>query len=192
MPGYGWRWSVDSSRATSGAHRPIARQPDTDLRPTGAAIRTPAEARHQRQLDHRLETAQAGIREWTPRIIQAAPTVAGDPALPVLAARLAQQDDSDRAGRLLQIAVHQGPMPDEHPADALNYRIRALEEHIPSPPQRWETVTPRPPRPPRHEPPRMSGPSLGISICPTKSTALLEGHDRGHLAHPRPMELAQP
>ena len=137
---------------------------DTDLRPTGPASRAPAEARHQRALDSRLETAQAGIREWTPRILQAAPDLAGDPALPVLAARLAQLDDNARAGRLLQIAVHQGPLPDEHPADALNYRIRALEKHIPQPPEHWETITPRPPRRHHREPPRMSGPSLGISI----------------------------
>ncbi|MCA0306137.1 MAG: relaxase domain-containing protein [Actinobacteria bacterium] len=138
--------------------------PDTDLRPTGPASRTPAEARHQRDLDQRLETAQAGIREWTPTILQAAPALAGDPALLLLAARLAQLDDSNHARRLLHIAVRQGPLPDEHPADALNYRIRALQKHIPLPSEQWETITPRPPSRHHHEPPRMSGPSHGISI----------------------------
>ncbi len=138
--------------------------PDTDLRPTGPNSHTPGEVRHQRDLDSRLEAAQAGIREWLPKLVQAAPDLAGDPALPVLAGRLAQLDDNAHTELLLQIAVRQGPLPDEHPADALDYRIRALEKHLPQPPERWETVTPRPPTPGHHEPPRMSGPSLGIGI----------------------------
>ena len=57
-----------------------------------------------------------------------------------------------------------GDLPDDHPADALGYRITALTntQHETQTPL-WETVT-TPPRRHHHEPPRMSGPSLGISI----------------------------
>ncbi|MCB0913295.1 MAG: AAA family ATPase, partial [Propionibacteriaceae bacterium] len=139
--------------------------PDTDLRPTGPPVHTPAETRHQRQLDHQLETAQAGIREWLPRIIQAAPDLANDPALPVLAAKLAHLDTQrSDIHNLLRHAVRQGALPDEHPADALSYRITGLAntQHEAQTPM-WETVT-TPPRRHHHEPPRMSGPSHGISI----------------------------
>jgi hypothetical protein len=139
--------------------------PDTDLRPTGPAVQTPAEARHQRKLDHQLEAAQAGIREWAPRIIQAAPAVAGDPALPVLAARLAQLDEKrSDVQHLLEIAVREGSLPDEHPADALGYRITALRKQAELRYHQWEMAQQPPRREPHHEPPRMSGPSRGISI----------------------------
>ncbi len=139
--------------------------PDTDLRPTGPAAHTPAEARHRQDLDSRIETAQAGIREWQPRILQSAPQLANDPALPVLAATLARlHTERGDIGDLLQHAVRQGPLPDEHPADALGYRITGLikTRHEARTPM-WETVT-TPPRPHHHEPPRMSGPHHGISI----------------------------
>lgn len=139
--------------------------PDTDLEPTGPGRSTPADARHQRHLDRQLETAQAGIREWAPRIIQAAPAVAGDPRLPVLAAHLANLHNKHGDGdTLLHSAVSQGGLPDDHPADALRYRITALaKRRHEMPPAIWETVTPPPPRhrPEDHQPPR---PSHGIGI----------------------------
>ncbi|MGV8909918.1 MAG: MobF family relaxase [Propionicimonas sp.] len=138
--------------------------PDTDLRPTGPSAHTPAEARHQRHLDAQLETTQAGIREWAPRIIRSAPNLAGDPALPVLAARLAHLDTQrGDITHLLEQAVRQGALPDEHPADALGYRITALREQAEHRYHQWETVQ-SPPRRPHQKPPRMSGPSRGISI----------------------------
>ena len=144
--------------------RAAHRIPDTDLRPTGSVSRTSAEARHQRQLHHQLETAQAGIREWLPKILQAAPGLANDPALPVLTARLAHLDtERGDTQLLLDRAVRQGPLPDEHPADAIGYRITTLREQAELRYHRWEMAQPTP-RPPHQEPPRMSGPSRGISI----------------------------
>ncbi|MCC6498335.1 MAG: relaxase domain-containing protein [Propionibacteriaceae bacterium] len=164
------RWTADLPGLDPGlvAHIQLWRAahhiPETDLRPTGPAVHTPAEARQQRHLDQQLHTAQAGIREWTPRILQAAPAVADDPALPVLAARLARlHHNGYDVERMLLTAASQSPLPDEHPADALDSRITALRRRAGYPPQTWETVTPTPPRH-HHEPPRMSGPSLGISI----------------------------
>ena len=139
--------------------------PDNDFEPTGPARSAPAEARHQRHLDRQLETAQAGIREWLPKITEAAPEVAGDPRLPVLAARLANlHRNHGDADTLLHTAVGQGSLPDDHPADALTYRITTLaKRRHEMPPPIWETVTPPPlrHRPEDHQPPR---PSHGISI----------------------------
>ncbi|PFG17780.1 conjugative relaxase-like TrwC/TraI family protein [Propionicimonas paludicola] len=143
-----------------------ARQiPDHDLRPTGPTSSSPAERRIQRDLDHQLEHAQAGIREWAPRIAQAAPATAGDPRLSVLAARLARLSNRGHdATDLLQRAAVQGTLPDDHPADALNYRITGLIKTQREAESRvWETITPTAPRPyPEH--PRSHSPDRGISI----------------------------
>ena len=145
--------------------RAAQRVADHDLRPTGPTSSTPAERRTQRDLDHQLEHAQAGIREWAPRIAQAAPATAGDPRLSVLAARLARLADRryDAEG-LLARATAQGALPDDHPTDALNYRITALIKSQREAESRvWETITPTAPRPyPEH--PRSHSPDRGISI----------------------------
>jgi hypothetical protein len=139
--------------------------PDHDLRPTGPASSTPAERRTQRDLEHQLEHAQAGIREWAPRVAHAAPAIAGDPRLSVLAARLARLADRGHdAADLLQRAAAQGTLPDDHPADALTYRITGLIKTQREAESRvWETITPTAPRPyPEH--PRSHSPDRGISI----------------------------
>jgi len=102
----------------------------------------PAEHDTQRRLDHRLDSAQAGVREWSPRITTAAPAVAGDPRLPALAARLAALHRT-RADvpELLTTAAHQSRLPDDHPADALNYRITDLIKRRERQEPTWETVT---------------------------------------------------
>jgi hypothetical protein len=140
--------------------------PDTDQRPTGPAAHTPAEARHQQHLDHQLETAQAGIREWLPKILHAAPDLANDPALPVLAAKLARLDTQHGdTQHLLQQAVGQGALPDEHPADALGHRIQALEKRAHAWPEPWETITPTTARPhPEHSRSHGHDRDRGISI----------------------------
>ena len=141
---------------------------DTDLRPTGPPQPSVAERDAQRRLDHALETSQTGIREWSPRITDAAPAVAGDPRLPVLAARLASLSRG-RADvpELLAAAARQGHLPDEHPADALSYRITKLIKQQQRQTPTWETVTSpeltrhlRHPPPPSRRPDR--GPGIGI------------------------------
>ncbi len=143
------------------------RTPDPRHRPAThrAACPHPAEARHRRDLDHQLETAQAGIREWLPKITQAAPDLTKDPALPVLAATLARLDiERGDVGDLLQQAVGRGALPDEHPADALGYRITGLIKTQHEAQTRSGRPVTTPPRRHHHQPLRMSGPSHGISI----------------------------
>jgi len=142
--------------------------PDGDLRPTGPVRYSPAERDAQRDLDDRLETAQEGIREWTPRIVEAVPGLAGDPRLPVLAARLASLDQTGYDPlRILHRATRMGGLPDDHPADALGYRITKLVAREAPRPVTWETYIPSDlERPKRFEPPPSLGPtdrSPGIS-----------------------------
>jgi len=139
--------------------------PDTDLRPTGPISWAAAERRAQRQLGDQLEIAEAGIRDWVPRIVEAVPTLAGDPRLPVLAAKLATLDQTGYdAVRILHAATRRGPLPDDHPADALGYRISNLAERMAPQPSSWETYEPshRPPHP--EPPPSLGPPSHGPSI----------------------------
>jgi conjugative relaxase-like TrwC/TraI family protein len=140
---------------------------DDDLRPTGPRATSPAEHDTQRDLDQRLHTAQAGIREWAPRIVQAAPATAADPRLPVLAARLATLTGTHHdADNLLQQAAGQGNLPDDHPADALSYRITALiKKHRQAEAETWETITPTAPRPyPEHSRSHDHDRGRGISV----------------------------
>ena len=101
--------------------------PDTDLRPTGAPQYSGAEHDAQRRLDRALETSQAGIREWLPKITAAAPACAGDPTLPAFAAHLANlARHRPELEQQLAHAAGLGPLPVEHAADALRYRITDL------------------------------------------------------------------
>jgi hypothetical protein len=140
--------------------------PDDDLRPTGPQATSPAEHDTQRDLDQRLYTAQAGIREWAPRIAHAAPATATDPRLPVLAARLATLTDRGDVEDLLRRAAAQGNLPDDHPADALGYRIAALiKKQRQAEAETWETITPTAPRTyPEHSRSHDHDRGRGISI----------------------------
>ncbi len=143
--------------------------PATDLRPTGSPRPSAAERATQRRLDHALEASQAGIREWLPRITTVAPTTAADPGLSQLAARLAAtaRRRPDLA-QLLTEATDQGPLPDDHPADALHYRITALVKQGDDMARHEALSIGRAHRPSLQAPPPMHGPnhdrSRGISI----------------------------
>jgi len=100
--------------------------PDSDTRATGAPLPAAAEARWQRQLDRRLVDALApAVAEWTPLLRHVAPTaVDGDPFAAVLAHRLAQIASVGLdAHRLLDAAIGEGALPDDHAASALWWRI---------------------------------------------------------------------
>ena len=99
--------------------------PDQDTRPTGERQHAPLERRHQRQLDQRVVDHLApAAAEWTPTITTLAPATASDAFVPVLAYRLAQVASArlDAAG-LLRAAITEGPLPDDHSAAALSWRI---------------------------------------------------------------------
>ena len=99
--------------------------PDSDTRPVGPPERAAAERRHQRRLEARIVDHLApAAAEWTPLVTSRAPATTGDPFLPVLAHRLAQISSVGLdAPRLLNTAVAEGVLPDEHPAAALWWRI---------------------------------------------------------------------
>lgn len=140
--------------------------PDTDLRPTGGPQPYATERVTQHRLDHALEASQAGIREWLPRITTAAPACTGDSALPTLAAHLASLAGSrPDIDQLLATAAELGPLPVEHTADALRYRITTLirkEDEMARHEALAMTRRPLPPPPTSHRPD--PGRSRGISI----------------------------
>jgi len=138
---------------------------DTDLRPTGPFSWAAAERQTQRQLDDQLEIAEASIRHWVPRIIDAVPGLAGDPRLPVLAAKLATLDQTGYdAVQILHAATRKGPLPDDHPADALGYRISSLAERMAPQSSSWETIEPSDRSPHPEPPPSLGPPSRGPGI----------------------------
>ncbi|WP_457255964.1 MobF family relaxase [Pedococcus sp. P5_B7] len=98
---------------------------DEDRRPTGAPQLQKAPSRWQQ----RLNTAVAGdrtpaLQEWGDLLRRTAPAASRDDFAPLLAERLAAMS---RAGlptrQLLASALHQGPMPDDHAAAALWWRL---------------------------------------------------------------------
>jgi conjugative relaxase-like TrwC/TraI family protein len=138
---------------------------DTDLRPTGPFSWAAAERQTQRQLDDELEIAEASIKDWVPRIIDAVPALAGDPRLPVLAAKLATLDHTGYdAAQILHAATRKGPLPDDHPADALGYRISSLAERMAPQSSSWETIEPSHRAPHPKPPPSLGPPSRGPGI----------------------------
>ena len=139
--------------------------PDTDLRPTGPTRHTPAERKEQRRLDQRLEAAQVGVREWIPRITETVPGLAGDPRLLVLAGQLATLDTSHSAAvRILHEAAGMGTLPDDHPADALGYRITNLANNQAERTSSREAYTPSNLTPHHEQPPSPGPPDRSPSI----------------------------
>ena len=99
--------------------------PVTDLRPTGERRHEAAVARYQQQLDHRLQTSQsAALDEWRDTLAAISPTMLTDDFAPVLARRLSQLSSSGiNARQLIDRAATQGPLPDDHAAAALWWRM---------------------------------------------------------------------
>jgi DNA primase catalytic core len=99
--------------------------PSGDTRPTGERRHGLAEARWQAHLETRLASTQtAALAEWRPLLDRIEPAVMADDFAPVLAARLSQLSSSGvDAGRLLRTAAAEGPLPDDHAAAALWWRL---------------------------------------------------------------------
>jgi conjugative relaxase-like TrwC/TraI family protein len=97
----------------------------SDLRPTGPPELGSAARLFQQQLDKRLAAADTRTEsQWRQLVAVEAPSATRDPFLPELTERLS---DLNRAGydaiHLLRSAAAAGPLPDDHPAAALWWRI---------------------------------------------------------------------
>ena len=97
----------------------------TDRRPTGAPRLQKATARWQRGLNRRLTGDHTpALQEWRHLLLEVAPQVRSDEFTPLLAERLAAMS---RAGlvahQLLRGAAAAGPLPDDHAAAALWWRM---------------------------------------------------------------------
>ncbi len=135
----------------------------SDLRPTGPPQPGYAARLVQHQLDKRLATAGTRTEShWRQLVAAEAPNTTRDPFLPKLTERLSYLN---RAGydatHLLRSGVAAGPLPDDHPAAALWWRILDQLPQMPPatpkavPPNRRTTAPAVPPL----RPPRAFGPS---------------------------------
>jgi DNA primase catalytic core len=95
-----------------------------DLRPTGPQQLQHAADTWQQHLDHAIAGETPACQEWSPLIENLAPGTGRDPFAPVLASRLAAVSRAGiNARALLKSAASAGPLPDDHAAAALWWRI---------------------------------------------------------------------
>ncbi|MGB7447579.1 MAG: MobF family relaxase [Ornithinimicrobium sp.] len=101
--------------------------PDTDLRPTGPPQLDKAPALYQRHLREQITgNTDPAIAEFGPLIHDLSPAARADSFAPVLADRLARISRAGiNAPGLLRAAADAGPLPDDHAAAALWWRISA-------------------------------------------------------------------
>ena len=133
-----------------------------DLRPTGPPQLGRATRISQQRLDLRLAAPDTNAdRHWRQLLAAEVPDATADPFLPELAERL---NNLTRAGfdaaLLMRSAAAAGPLPDDHPAAALWWRI--LDQLPQAPSQNLATTTTSPrqqPPSPRSAPPPAVGPS---------------------------------
>lgn len=118
--------------------------PEHDLRPTGQPATTTAGQRWQHRLDNQLADAgMPDITPWWPQLAHLGRHLAADPRLPLLAGHL--QDIAGRGGdaaAMLDRALHDGPVPVNGIASALDYRVHRHDYTA----ERWTTspiTTPR-------------------------------------------------
>jgi DNA primase catalytic core len=104
-----------------------------DRRPTGTPQRQKAAATHQRNLNRRVTGDHTpALQEWSHLLHRLAPQVRDDDFTPLLAERLAAMSRAGvTAHQLVRAAAAAGPLPDEHAAAALWWRIaRHLEPAV--------------------------------------------------------------
>jgi DNA primase catalytic core len=96
-----------------------------DRRPTGQVQRHKAARIWQRRLDQALaDGVVSAWPEWRPVVAQLAPNISEDSFAPILASRLAAISGAGvDAQQLLRAAVLEKPLPDDHAAAALWWRI---------------------------------------------------------------------
>ena len=105
--------------------RAATQVPDQDRRPTGPAQLQKAAATWQRRLNRRLASDHTpALAEWGRLLHTVAPQIGADDFTPLLAERLAAMSRTGvAAGQLLRSAAAAGPLPDEHAAAALWWRM---------------------------------------------------------------------
>ncbi len=118
-----------------------------DLRPTGPLQSSLLARTWQHRLDKQLAAADiAQDQQWRDSLVKRIPNVIKDSFLPSLVDRLERLDRAgfDATG-LVRSAAAKGPLPDDHPAAALWWRI--LDELPPRPPNNSEQPRPALARP---------------------------------------------
>src|SRR5829696_6094112 len=105
--------------------RAAAQVDSSDVRPTGPPQLGHATQAWQRQLDKRLAAADTRPdRQWRPLLTTEVPGATADPFLPELEERLSNLTQAEfDASHLVRSAAAAGPLPDDHPAVALWWRI---------------------------------------------------------------------
>ena len=101
--------------------------PDTDRRPTGEHHHSGGPGRHQGRLDRRLDSIGApALDEWAHVFARLDPNILRDNYARTLATRVARLASAGIDARaLLSHAAAEGPLPDDHTAAALWWRISA-------------------------------------------------------------------
>lgn len=138
--------------------------PEDDPSPTGSTQPPGAAARWQRVLDDQLELSSLSLRHWTAVVRQLAPQLRADPQTPVLTAKLASlEHQGEDVPGLLEHALRRRPLPDDHAAAALLYRLERRPRRQPVD-DVWESIEPTESVGQRHE--RVRPPDLGPTHRP--------------------------
>ncbi|KQY57638.1 MobF family relaxase [Nocardioides sp. Root140] len=115
----------DATLADVEVWRAAMQVPAGDRRPTGAPQLQKAAATYQRRLTRRITGDHTpALKEWRQLLHTVAPQVRNDEFTPLLAERLAAMSRSGIAAhQLLRSAANAAPLPDEHAAAALWWRM---------------------------------------------------------------------
>jgi hypothetical protein len=97
--------------------------PDTDLRPTGPVQHHIVEARAQNRLDALIAGESEAVVTWLGLIHQAVPDTVEDPATIRVARACAEADPEGSWPPEHVLREARRPLPDDHKADALRYRL---------------------------------------------------------------------
>ena len=126
--------------------------PDSDQRPTGPAQPAKAPARWQRDLQARQGSSNAAtVADWTSLIHELVPAARRDDFAPRLAENLADLADNGIDANTVLHTAAAAPLPDDHAASALWWRI---QRHLPDPHDPGEPASARVGQRGRHHGPR--------------------------------------
>ncbi|MCT2980724.1 toprim domain-containing protein [Propionibacterium freudenreichii] len=125
---------TDETRRQLAIWRAANAVPDTDPRPTGPRQTTRQAAQYQRPLDQAIDQNDPALERWKPILEVIGERLTHDPALVRLAHRL---DDLSATGHdvhgILADTITTKPLPDDHPAAALLWRLTRITTPEPTP-----------------------------------------------------------